>query len=413
MQALLFSLLLVKAIAATPLQDRAPSGGYPASNTRGPVPKNEWVATYNAAKAAGKIPAFAPAFLNGAGVPQYAADVETGENGVCSWTMAHCFGDNDVYEAPDGMYGISFDDGPLPASPTLYNFLQQNNQTATHFFIGSNVMNSHDVFQQAVQSGGHIGVHTWSHPYMTTLTDMEILGELGWTAQIIYDWSGFAPKWWRPPYGDTDDRVRAIATEVFGLTLAGWDVDSFDWCLSEGGGSSCVGQGPASQQDLEGEVRGWQAGSKSPGVLGLEHELTSHSVAGFINTFPGIKQHGWDAHCIPDLFGHDWYLNAPRNGAADPSVQIGVGSYAATAPSSNSTSSSASSSTSTSTTSSASSAPSGFSSVSTSKTATIQSQQAPSASTTAHSSGGSGINAFTPVLSGTVHLLTAILVLLS
>ncbi|GAA5919745.1 hypothetical protein JCM6882_008933, partial [Rhodosporidiobolus microsporus] len=184
--------------AASPLSTRQNSG-YPAADTKGPAPKQEWVATYNAAKAAGKIPSFAPSFLSG-GQPAYGSGVKTGEDGVCSWSVSHCFGEGDVYQAPNGMYAASFDDGPLPHSPTLYQFLQAQNQTATHFFIGSNVLKNKDIFDMAVSTGGHIGVHTWSHPYMTTLTDMEILGELGWTAQIIKDYSGFAPSWWRPPY---------------------------------------------------------------------------------------------------------------------------------------------------------------------------------------------------------------------
>jgi chitin deacetylase len=79
---------------------------------------------------------------------------------------------------------------------------------------------------------------------MTTLTDMEILGELGWTNQIIMDQSGgLIPKFWRPPYGsffflkffthqltsfrlslgDVDNRVRAIALEVFGMSTVIWN----------------------------------------------------------------------------------------------------------------------------------------------------------------------------------------------
>lgn len=65
--------------------------------------------------------------------------------------VAACFGDSDISDAPDGMYGVSFDDGvsppsssssqgsadehlypqPLPSSPALYQFLQKQNQTAT------------------------------------------------------------------------------------------------------------------------------------------------------------------------------------------------------------------------------------------------------------------------------------------
>jgi peptidoglycan/xylan/chitin deacetylase (PgdA/CDA1 family) len=36
---------------------------------------------------------------------------------------------------------------------------------------------------------------------MTTMTDEQILGEIGWTMQIINDLTGLVPAFWRPPYG--------------------------------------------------------------------------------------------------------------------------------------------------------------------------------------------------------------------
>ncbi|BGP22104.1 chitin deacetylase, carbohydrate esterase family 4 protein [Rhodotorula toruloides] len=315
-------LLPLLALAASPLALASSlyarqTGAYPPALQKGPAPKQEWVGTYNAAKAAGKIPSFPPATLVG-GNPTYPSGTNTGENGVCSWSVSHCFGDNDISDAPDGMYAIAFDDGPLPSSIKLYNFLKQQNQTATHFLIGTNIVNNPDAFKLALSIGGHLAVHTWSHPYMSTLTDMQVLGELGWTAQAIYDQSGgLVPKYWRPPYGDTDNRVRAIAEEVFGLTLVAWNRDSNDWCLNSGPGA-CPSYGPQSQADLESELRGWMVGSKSPGSCGLEHESGDKTVGAFIHTYPGIKQHGWDARCVPDLFGADWYQNAARNGTAVP-----------------------------------------------------------------------------------------------
>ncbi len=76
---------------------------------------------------------------------------------------------------------------------------------------------------QAYELGGDFAVHTWSHPYMTSLTNDEILEQFGWTFQIIYDLTGRVPKFWRPPYGDVDNRVRAIASQVFGLTTIIWN----------------------------------------------------------------------------------------------------------------------------------------------------------------------------------------------
>ena len=69
-----------------------------------------------------------------------------------------------------------------------------------------------------------LAVHTWTHPYMTTLTDSQVLAELGWTMQIIHDSTGGRiPRFFRPPYGDIDNRIRAIAQEVFGMTAVIWN----------------------------------------------------------------------------------------------------------------------------------------------------------------------------------------------
>lgn len=107
---------------------------------------------------------------------------------------------------------------PRPqVSSILYDFLQQNKTRATHFMIGRNIAQRPQAFLQAFNQGDDIAVHTWSHPYMTTLSDKAVVAELGWTMQIISDSTGGrVPKFFRPPYGDTDNRVRAISAHVFG-----------------------------------------------------------------------------------------------------------------------------------------------------------------------------------------------------
>ena len=67
-----------------------------------------------------------------------------------------------------------------------------------------------------------IAVHTWTHPYMTTLNSTMVLAQLAWTMQIIHDATGGRlPRYWRPPYGDIDARVSAIAiaTKVRGAYM--------------------------------------------------------------------------------------------------------------------------------------------------------------------------------------------------
>jgi chitin deacetylase len=69
--------------------------------------------------------------------------------------------------------------------------------------IGVNILNNPDQFQMASDTlNDDIAVHTWTHPYMTTLTNEEVLGQLGWTMEIIHNSTGGRlPKYWRPPYG--------------------------------------------------------------------------------------------------------------------------------------------------------------------------------------------------------------------
>ena len=56
---------------------------------------------------------------------------------------------------------------------------------------------------------------------MTTLTNDQVIAELGWSRKIIKDVLGVTPTFWRPPYGDVDNRVRAIATAM-GLQTSIW-----------------------------------------------------------------------------------------------------------------------------------------------------------------------------------------------
>jgi len=61
---------------------------------------------------------------------------------------------------------------------------------------------------------------------MTSLSNEVAMAELAWTMQIISDSTGGrVPKFWRPPYGDSDNRIRAIAKHVLGLTQINWNFE--------------------------------------------------------------------------------------------------------------------------------------------------------------------------------------------
>ena len=190
-----------------------------------------WLDRYHAVQQRGLIPAIPKGELVG-GLANYPSDLVLDAT-VCSYRRADCIAPDDIYKAPAAHWAINFDDGPLPPSASLYEKLDEWNELATHFWVGSNVKDHWQLAVQAAQRGDHLAVHTWSHPHLSTYTDEQIVGELGWTMQIIYDISDHVPLYYRPPFVDVDNRVRAIAKHVFNMTAVIWNYDSFDWSLNQ------------------------------------------------------------------------------------------------------------------------------------------------------------------------------------
>ncbi|KAG8837688.1 chitin deacetylase [Serendipita sp. 400] len=165
-----------------------------------------------------------------------------GNSSICWWTCGQCTRETDITTCPDKLtWGLSFDDGPSPDTPRLLDYLSSQNLHTTFFVVGSRAISRQDILQAEYMQGHQLSVHTWSHPALTTLTNDQIIAELGWTAKVIKEITGVTPNTFRPPYGDIDDRVRAIG-RAMGMTAIIWSeasnhVDNFDtndWHIGAG-----------------------------------------------------------------------------------------------------------------------------------------------------------------------------------
>jgi hypothetical protein len=136
--------------------------------------------------------------------------------------------------------------------------------------------------------------------------------------QVIHDLTGGRlPAFWRPPYGDTDNRVRAIAEQVFGMRCVLWNRDTNDWA---------IGSNPEfTIESVQNTMSGWFTGPKSPGILALEHELNMNSVEVFKNQFWNVAKNGWIMKSVADAFNMHWYQNAHDNtGPVSAKMEVGV-----------------------------------------------------------------------------------------
>ncbi|KAK7044325.1 carbohydrate esterase family 4 protein [Favolaschia claudopus] len=294
------------------------AAGYPPEPPTLPDVKSipaSWISALNDAVSRKAIPDIPPSKLDSGGNPTYAGkDPNSPE--ICSSTY-QCRIDGDIWDAPAGSIGLSFDDGPEAGSEKLIAYLKTVNQPVTHFLIGSNIRDNPATFLKIFELGDGICVHTWTHPYMTTLSNEQVVAELGWTMQIIHNSTGGrVPKFWRVIRTDSDKRVTAIAKEVFGMTTIIWNQDTDDWSLTDSPPGTTA-------QKINSSMHTWLTGPKSPGLIILEHELSDQSVAAFMAAYPVMQQNNWNIMSLADLVGHNAsYQNSDSNTSPVNGVDI-------------------------------------------------------------------------------------------
>ncbi|KIK92445.1 carbohydrate esterase family 4 protein [Paxillus rubicundulus Ve08.2h10] len=215
----------------------------------------------------------------------------------CWWTFDQCTTPKLAGLSPDlsvvpepNTLGYGFDDGPNCSHNAFYDYLQENDQKATMFYIGSNVLDWPLEAQRGLADGHELCVHTWSHRYMTALTNEEVFAEFYYKSltllqmQAIKLVAGVTPTCWRPPFGDVDDRVRAIA-KAMGLRTIIWQYDSNDW--RAGTGNITDADVDANYDTLITRV---QNGSfNTEGTIMLTHELNNFTMSEAMKFYDQLK----------------------------------------------------------------------------------------------------------------------------
>ena len=72
-------------------------------------------------------------------------------------------------------WAFSFDDGPASSTALVLDALAARQQKATFFVIGSQILDNEGMLQRIVKEGHQIGIHTWSHTSLPTLSVGQIV----------------------------------------------------------------------------------------------------------------------------------------------------------------------------------------------------------------------------------------------
>lgn len=132
-------------------------------------------------------------------------------------------------ETQDKKIAISFDAAwGTEYTDDILNILDKYNVKTTFFLVGFWV-DKYPEYVKDIQDRGHeIGNHSTNHPYMTKLSEEQIVEELNKTGNKICELTKKKPILFRPPYGDYNDKLIRICMEN-GYYVIQWDVDSLDW----------------------------------------------------------------------------------------------------------------------------------------------------------------------------------------
>ncbi|WP_253258714.1 polysaccharide deacetylase family protein, partial [Pseudonocardia sp. N23] len=137
---------------------------------------------------------------------------------------------------PSKTVALTFDDGPDPEwTPQILDVLTRYDVPGTFFVLGSLGAQHPAILRDIVDSGSEIGLHTFTHPDLTTVSQDRMSRELSQTQLAIAGATGKVSYLVRPPYSSEvtalDNNQFQIVRELGdrGFVTAFTDVDSRDW----------------------------------------------------------------------------------------------------------------------------------------------------------------------------------------
>lgn len=210
----------------------------------------------------------------------------------CSFDCYRCTTPDDIFTCP--LLSQTFDDGPGPATPKLLENLPGK---TTFFTQGINVIRFPETFRLQHAQGHLLASHTWSHANLAGIPNEAIAAQIQWSIWAMNATAGIIPRYFRPPYGASDNRVRAISRQ-FGLVSVFWDRDTFDWLVNDK---------KKTPEKVYSDVMQWKR--ELPNGLILEHDSTIDvvnvgiQVARILNSERQMT--------VADCINAQWYQNIP------------------------------------------------------------------------------------------------------
>jgi peptidoglycan/xylan/chitin deacetylase (PgdA/CDA1 family) len=112
--------------------------------------------------------------------------------------------------------------------------LDKHDVKGTFFITGKWALQNPELARMIADDGHEIFNHSYDHPHLPELSDEDVTSQLTNTDDVLMSITGSSTKpYFRPPYGDRDERVLKLAAQV-GYQSVYWTIDALDWQENEG-----------------------------------------------------------------------------------------------------------------------------------------------------------------------------------
>ncbi|RJP33317.1 MAG: hypothetical protein C4536_04415 [Actinobacteria bacterium] len=195
---------------------------------------------------------------------------------------------------------LTFDDG-YNFDHRILDYLNSQGITASAFVIGSWAQRNPELLQEMNALGWDVCNHTQNHPWLTKLTDQQIVAELNACQAVIGSITGQYLPIFRPPGGFIDGRVMNVASAA-GYAPVMWDFDSMD----------ALSTNIPVQERVSRMV-----GAAADGDIILFHFGGRNTLELVIGVVQGLQQRGFGFVTLSELYGWKKLL---RGGDSGPGI---------------------------------------------------------------------------------------------
>lgn len=186
----------------------------------------------------------------------------------------------------DKCVALTYDDGPSRLTNQLLDTFEAKDAVATFFLYGAFIDNDPATVLRTHKLGMQIGNHTTDHPMLTQQSADQVAYEISDTQERIHAITGEYPTALRPPYGDHNATVDAIAGQQ-GLSVVNWTDSPADWDPKD---AATVAQLTLSR------VR--------PGAIILMHDTKQWSVDAAPAIIDGLREQGYKLVTVDQIIGN-------------------------------------------------------------------------------------------------------------